>query len=162
RGRVSAIMGLSFFGVLPFSGLLTSKFADLVGLRVAMTTAGVLFGFSASAMLYTHRRVCIKQPAPAAAEPTTHAAGRGWVRREILAGVEAALPEGRPASCLEIRGGTCCTESRLYTDVSVPRLREQLRHRRALVRDRHGALAIHEALVRVHTQRGADCGEEIG
>lgn len=62
RGRVSAIMGLSFFGVLPFSGLATSKFADLVGLRTAMGTGGIVFGLSAAAMLYTHRRLCMKQP----------------------------------------------------------------------------------------------------
>jgi MFS family permease len=62
RGRVSAIMGLSFFGVLPFSGLLMSKFADTVGLRTAMGTGGVAFGVSAAAMLYTHRRLCVRQP----------------------------------------------------------------------------------------------------
>jgi MFS family permease len=62
RGRVSAIMGLSFFGILPFSGLLTSKFADLVGLRTAMGTGGIVFGLSAAALLYTHRRLCVRQP----------------------------------------------------------------------------------------------------
>ena len=36
RGRVSAVTGLSFFGVLPFSGMLMAAFADLVGLRLAM------------------------------------------------------------------------------------------------------------------------------
>ena len=62
RGRVSAIMGLSFFGVLPFSGLLMSKFADLVGMRLAMGVAGVAFGLGAAALLYTHRRLCVRQP----------------------------------------------------------------------------------------------------
>ena len=67
RGRVSAIMGLSFFGVLPFSGLLVSKVADLAGLRVAMGGGGILFGLSASALLFSHRRLCVKQPTPAPA-----------------------------------------------------------------------------------------------
>lgn len=62
RGRVSAIMGLSFFGILPFSGLVMSKFADLVGLRLAMGSCGIAFGLGAAALLYTHRRLCVKQP----------------------------------------------------------------------------------------------------
>jgi MFS family permease len=66
RGRVSAIMGLSFFGVLPFSGLAVSEIADLVGLRVAMGAGSVLFGLSAGALLYSHRQLCMKQPVPAA------------------------------------------------------------------------------------------------
>jgi MFS family permease len=69
RGRVSAIMGLSFFGILPFSGLVMSKFADLVGLRLAMGCAGVVFGLAAAALLYTHRRMCIRQPVAAVPEP---------------------------------------------------------------------------------------------
>ncbi len=68
RGRVSAIMGLSFFGVLPFSGLLVSKVADLVGLRIAMGGGGLLFGLSASALLYSHRQLCMKQPVAAGVE----------------------------------------------------------------------------------------------
>ena len=55
-------MGLSFFGVLPFSGLLVSKLADLVGLRVAMGGGGILFGIIAGIMLYRHRQLCMKQP----------------------------------------------------------------------------------------------------
>ena len=62
RGRVSAIAGLSFFGVLPFSGLIMSKFADLVGLRLAMGSSAVCFGVGAAIMLYSHRRA--EEPAP--------------------------------------------------------------------------------------------------
>ena len=65
RGRVSAIMGLSFFGVLPFSGLAVSKIADLVGLRMAMGGGSILFGLSAGVLLYSHRQLCMKQPVPA-------------------------------------------------------------------------------------------------
>jgi len=68
RGRVSAIMGLSFFGILPFSGLAVSKIADLVGLRIAMGGGSLLFGLSAGVLLYSHRQLCMKQPAPVAVE----------------------------------------------------------------------------------------------
>jgi len=42
RGRVSAVAGMAFFGILPFSGLIVSSLADVVGLRIAMgcATAG--------------------------------------------------------------------------------------------------------------------------
>jgi len=65
RGRVSAIMGLSFFGVLPFSGLAVSGIADFIGLRYAMAGGGLLFGLSAGFMLYSHRQLCMKQPVAA-------------------------------------------------------------------------------------------------
>ena len=55
RGRVSAIFGLSFFGVLPFSGLLMSKYADVVGLRIAMGSGAVGFGVAAATLLYRSR-----------------------------------------------------------------------------------------------------------
>ncbi len=55
RGRVSAIFGLSFFGVLPFSGLLMTKYADLVGLRIAMSSGAIGFGFAAATLLYRSR-----------------------------------------------------------------------------------------------------------
>ena len=55
RGRVSAIFGLSFFGVLPFSGLLMSKFADVVGLRIAMGSGAAGFGVAAASLLWRWR-----------------------------------------------------------------------------------------------------------
>jgi MFS family permease len=64
RGRVSAIVGLSFFGILPFSGLLVSKVADLLGLRLAMGSGGLLFGLAGAALLYAHRQLCVQQPIP--------------------------------------------------------------------------------------------------
>jgi MFS family permease len=54
RGRVSAIAGLSFFGVLPFSGLLASQAADRIGLRIALVTSAVLF--AAGTMFLFRRR----------------------------------------------------------------------------------------------------------
>ena len=56
RGRVSAIVGLSFFGVLPFAGLLVTEFADLAGLRTAMGTAAACYALAASFVLHRHRR----------------------------------------------------------------------------------------------------------
>jgi MFS family permease len=70
RGRVSAIMGLSFFGILPFSGLVVSKLADVVGLRVAMGGGSLLFGLSAGVLLYSHRQLCMKQPHPVTVDTT--------------------------------------------------------------------------------------------
>ncbi|MEP6670470.1 MAG: MFS transporter [Chthoniobacter sp.] len=62
RGRVSALAGLSFFGVLPFSGLVMTKFADFIGLRVAMGAAALLFGALAATFLYRHHCACTRQP----------------------------------------------------------------------------------------------------
>ena len=56
RGRVSAIVGLSFFGVLPFAGLLVTEFADLAGLRTAMGTGAAFFAVAASLVLHRHGR----------------------------------------------------------------------------------------------------------
>jgi len=69
RGRVSAIFGLSFFGVLPFSGLLMSKFADIVGLRVAMGTSAAGFGLGAAFLFYNQRREGVQTLHPAEAHP---------------------------------------------------------------------------------------------
>jgi MFS family permease len=44
RGRISAIFGLSFFGLTPVGSLLTPAFADLVGLRVALVVGGIIYG----------------------------------------------------------------------------------------------------------------------
>ena len=44
RGRVSALAGMSFFGVLPFAGLGVSKLADILGMRTALLGAAVFYG----------------------------------------------------------------------------------------------------------------------
>lgn len=56
RGRVSAIAGLSFFGVLPFAGLLVTALSDLAGLRVAMLSGAACYGIAAAFVLRAHRR----------------------------------------------------------------------------------------------------------
>ncbi len=55
RGRISAIAGLSFFGVMPFAGLLASKFADFAGMRTAMLTGGISFAICAAILLRSKR-----------------------------------------------------------------------------------------------------------
>ena len=51
RGRVSALAGLSFFGVLPFAGLITSRLADWTGMRSAMIGSALGFGLCAIVLL---------------------------------------------------------------------------------------------------------------
>ena len=51
RGRISAIFGLSFFGLTPVGSLLTPAFADLVGLRIALVIGGLLYGILAVLVL---------------------------------------------------------------------------------------------------------------
>lgn len=43
RGRVSAIAGLSFFGLMPFAGLGLPALSDAVGMRGALAAAGLAF-----------------------------------------------------------------------------------------------------------------------
>lgn len=69
RGRVSAIMGMSFFGILPASGLLMSKFADVVGMRIAMGSSGTFFGLASAAVLFLHRAVPLHRASAASSAP---------------------------------------------------------------------------------------------
>jgi hypothetical protein len=43
RGRVSAIVGLCFFGLMPFAGLGIPSVADRIGIRNALLLSGVFF-----------------------------------------------------------------------------------------------------------------------
>ena len=44
RGRVSAVMGLSFFGLMPIAGLVTPAFADVIGMRTSLGISSVVYG----------------------------------------------------------------------------------------------------------------------
>ena len=44
RGRVSAVVGMSFFGLMPIAGLIAPGFSDLIGMRAALGISAVLFG----------------------------------------------------------------------------------------------------------------------
>ena len=44
RGRVSAVMGLSFFGLMPITGLGVTSLADAVGMRTALFVSAICYG----------------------------------------------------------------------------------------------------------------------
>src|SRR5256886_16028446 len=70
RGRVSAVVGMSFFGLMPVAGLITPGFADLIGMRTTLTNASVIYGIAAFAVLsVAGRHVCDRSVSPAASEP---------------------------------------------------------------------------------------------
>ena len=56
RGRVSAITGLSFFGLMPFASLGVTAVADAIGMRSALLTAAGLFLGTSLTVLATFRR----------------------------------------------------------------------------------------------------------
>lgn len=51
RGRVSAIAGLTFFGLVPLSGLLVTWLSDHMGMRYVLGTSAAIFLVSALVML---------------------------------------------------------------------------------------------------------------
>ena len=44
RGRVSAVMGLSFFGLMPIAGLGVTSLADVIGMRTALAASAIGYG----------------------------------------------------------------------------------------------------------------------
>jgi MFS family permease len=75
RGRISAIFGLSFFGLTPVGSLLTPAFADLVGLRVALVFGGIIYATLAVLILGAAGRAgCEKTPALAKTDAEPQAA----------------------------------------------------------------------------------------
>jgi MFS family permease len=65
RGRISAIFGLSFFGLMPITGLLITSLSDLIGMRTAIAIAAILYGIGAVTVLsLAGRTVCEKAKAP--------------------------------------------------------------------------------------------------
>ena len=51
RGRVSAVAGLSFFGLMPFAALGITSLSDTIGMRPALAISALLFLLGASAIL---------------------------------------------------------------------------------------------------------------
>ncbi len=51
RGRVSAVFGLSFFGLMPIAGLGVPGLSDLIGMRTSLGIASVIFGIGAFIIL---------------------------------------------------------------------------------------------------------------
>src|SRR5438445_5159436 len=65
RGRVSAVFGLSFFGLMPIAGLIVTGFSDLIGMRTALAVASVIYGIAAFAVLsLAGRHVCDRPVSP--------------------------------------------------------------------------------------------------
>jgi MFS family permease len=65
RGRVSAVFGLSFFGLMPIAGLIVTGFSDLVGMRTALAVASVIYGIAAFVVLsMAGRHVCDRPVSP--------------------------------------------------------------------------------------------------
>jgi MFS family permease len=68
RGRVSAVVGMSFFGLMPIAGLITPGFSDLIGMRTTLSIASVIYGIAAAAVLsLAGRHVCDRPISPAPA-----------------------------------------------------------------------------------------------
>jgi len=66
RGRVSAVFGLSFFGLMPIAGLIVTGYSDLVGMRTALAVSSVIYGILAFAVLsMAGRHVCDRPVSPA-------------------------------------------------------------------------------------------------
>jgi MFS family permease len=65
RGRVSAVFGLSFFGLMPIAGLIVTGFSDLVGMRTALAVASIIYGAGGFSILsMAGRHVCDRPVAP--------------------------------------------------------------------------------------------------
>ncbi|MBA3881218.1 MAG: MFS transporter [Chthoniobacterales bacterium] len=47
RGRISAVFGLSFFGLMPIAGLVVTSLSDLIGMRSAMAAAASVYATGA-------------------------------------------------------------------------------------------------------------------
>jgi MFS family permease len=59
RGRVSAVFGMSFFGLMPIAGLIVPGFSDLIGMRTTFAIAAVIYGIAALFVLsLAGRHVC--------------------------------------------------------------------------------------------------------
>lgn len=54
RGRVSAVMGLSFFGLMPIAGLGVTSLADAIGMRTALGASAIGYG---AAVLFILSRI---------------------------------------------------------------------------------------------------------
>src|SRR5436305_14760251 len=66
RGRVSAVVGMSFFGLMPLPGLMTPGFSDLIGMRTTLATASGIYGIAAAPVLrLTGRHLCDQPVSPA-------------------------------------------------------------------------------------------------
>jgi MFS family permease len=65
RGRVSAVFGMSFFGLMPIGGLVVPGISDLIGMRTALAVAAVCYAALAVTVLsLAGRHICDQPIAP--------------------------------------------------------------------------------------------------
>ena len=69
RGRISAVFGMSFFGLMPIAGLGVPGLADLIGMRTALGVAAVIFGIGSFIVLNAAGRKVCERPATPVPEP---------------------------------------------------------------------------------------------
>jgi MFS family permease len=69
RGRISAVFGLSFFGLMPIGGLGIPGLSDLIGMRTALGVAAIVFGIGAFLVLNAAGRKVCERPASPVPEP---------------------------------------------------------------------------------------------
>jgi MFS family permease len=69
RGRISAVFGLSFFGLMPIAGLVIPGVSDLIGMRTALGVAAVAFGIGAFLVLNAAGSKVCEQPSASIPEP---------------------------------------------------------------------------------------------
>jgi len=69
RGRISAVFGLSFFGLMPIGGLLIPGVSDLIGMRTALAVSSLIFGIGAFFILSAAGRHVCDEPVSSATEP---------------------------------------------------------------------------------------------
>lgn len=58
RGRVSAVFGLSFFGLMPLAGLVITSISDLIGMRNALMLGAIIYATIGLLVLARVRRQC--------------------------------------------------------------------------------------------------------
>jgi MFS family permease len=71
RGRISAVFGMSFFGLMPIAGLLVPGLSDLIGMRTALGVAAVLFAIGAFLILHAAGRKACEASATTVPEERT-------------------------------------------------------------------------------------------
>ncbi len=64
RGRVSALAMLSFVGVMPFSSLIVTEFADFTSIRLSMAVCAVAYGVVSFVLFAGPGRSCGELPLP--------------------------------------------------------------------------------------------------
>jgi MFS family permease len=65
RGRVSAVFGMSFFGLMPIGGLVVPGISDLIGMRTALAVAAVIYAaLGVIVLTLAGRHVCDKPVSP--------------------------------------------------------------------------------------------------